>query len=391
MLTVGLSAAVWRVCRQNRKNGTWRVYNPDSATVKDICLMVVILWGSAAVTLLAVGVASVLWIVFSPVAARRLAEMPWFPSRRGAITPDDYPEGIFDIEEVSFQTADGVQLAGSYLPATARQRIGVVIFCHELGGNRSTALAFTSGLRDQGFDILTFDFRNHGASGTKPGYKPVPWATDGEAADIRAALDYCCRRDGALAGRIALFGLSRGASAAFCVAAADPRVQAAVLDSIVPTERVQLYLVRRFMHLHLPLFPQLAKLPDCLLGLLVFWANRIIQRRHHCQILRIDRAARKTRKPVLLIHGTRDSFVPLETVCTLRKRMRRRPRLWVISQARHNETVHEAGEDYARRVARFLTVHMGVHADTVSEQPEPVPAGVVVTNTSHYDSPPVAW
>lgn len=55
-----------------------------------------------------------------PRSLRAFAEMPWFPTRRTAITADDYPEGIFDAEKVSFDTADGLRLAGSYLPATAR-------------------------------------------------------------------------------------------------------------------------------------------------------------------------------------------------------------------------------------------------------------------------------
>jgi pimeloyl-ACP methyl ester carboxylesterase len=259
-----------------------------------------------------------------------------------------------------------------------------------LRGNRSTALSFTSGLRDHGFDVLTFDFRNHGESTTESGYKRLPWATCRETVDVQAPIDFFCQRDSALAGRIVLFGLSRGASAALCVAAIDPRVRAAILDGVVFTQQVQLFLIRRFMHLHLKWFPQLSRLPDCLLGLLVFWCNQIIQKRKDCRIFSINHAARRMRKPVLLIHGARDSLVPLETVYSLRKRMRSRPRLWVVAQARHNETVHEAGGAYLRRVVQFLSRHLGGPSGAAKVTSRPISTGLNAADAARRDSSPIA-
>ena len=340
--------------------------------------MIVVLWSSVVAIALTISVAVFLWMVYAPVVARGLAEMPWLPSRLPATTPDEYSEGIFEAETVSFDTEDGVRLAGTYLPTTARHRKGVIIFCHELRGTRWTALTFTGGLRDEGFDILAFDFRNHGDSTTQPGHLPIPWATTGEATDIRAAIDYCCRRDEALAGHVVLFGLSRGASAALYVAESDARVRAAVLDSIVPTEHVQLYLIKRFMQFHTRSALWFSRWPDWTLRMLTFWANRMIEWRHGRRLLRVDRAAQRMRKPVLLIHGSRDAFVPLETVGVLRKQMRSRPRLWVVPQARHNETVLEAGEGYTHRVARFLLRHLPAEPEEVRAVPEPVFAGLAM-------------
>ncbi len=353
--------------------------------------MVVFLWICAALVGLVALSIFVLWLVYAPVVARAFAEMPWFPNRRPTMTPDDYPEGIFDAEKVFFDTADGVRLAGTYLPTMADERKGVVVFCHELRGSQATALAYTSGLRDEGFDVLAFDFRDHGESQkTGPG-GPLPWATFDEAADVQAAIDFCCRREETLAGRIVLFGLSRGASVALCVAEADSRVQSVVLDSICPTERVQLYLIRRFMHLHVPACPQLSMLPDWMLSLLAFWANRIIQRQRRCRLLRVDRAARRIRKPVLLIHGGRDAIAPLETACSLRKQMRNRPRLWVVSEARHNETVYEAGEEYHCRIARFLTRHTCAPFNRVISRTKPISAVIMQENAAQCDAAPAAF
>jgi pimeloyl-ACP methyl ester carboxylesterase len=145
------------------------------------------------------------------------------------------------------------------------------------------------------------------------------------------------------------------------------------------------------MHLHVPACPQLALLPDWTLAMLAFWANCIIQRRRRCRILRVDRAARRIRKPVLLIHGGRDAIAPLETVCSLRKQLRNRPRLWVVSQARHNETVYEVGEEYHFRVARFLTRHACAPFNRVIPRTAPIGAVIMQENASQRDAAPAVF
>ncbi len=342
--------------------------------------MVLLLWCILASGILLLLLAPLLWFVYGPVVARRFVEMPWFPSGLSATTADDYPGGIFDAEEVAFAAADGVSLAGTYLPTTAAERKGVVIFCHEFRGSRWTALEFTGGLRNDGFDIFAFDFRNHGDSAVKAGYRPLPWATTWETVDVQAAIDYCCQRNAAFSGKVVLFGLSRGAATALCVAATEPRVRAAVLDSVVPTEEVQVYLIRRFMHLYLPrVLKPLSQLPDRPFRWLAFWANHIIRRSHGGAILGMTRAAQRVRKPLLLIHGCRDGFVPLATVCSLRRQMRIRPKVWVIPQARHNQTAREAGDDYHRRVVRFVGRHLETQPAPALVEPEPIRADAAPT------------
>lgn len=84
----------------------------------------------------------------------------------------------------------GKDSTATYLPTTATRSRGTVIFCHEVRESRWSALTFTGGLRDAGFDVLTFDFRNHGQSSPQPSWRPLPWATHCEAIDIRAAIDW---------------------------------------------------------------------------------------------------------------------------------------------------------------------------------------------------------
>jgi fermentation-respiration switch protein FrsA (DUF1100 family) len=67
---------------------------------------------------------------------------------------------------------------------------------------------------------------------------------------------------------------------------------------------------------------------------------------------------RKLQQPVLLIHGERDTYVPLEVAQTLRASLERRPRLWVVPHAKHNRCIDVATQRYQRRISRFFQAHL---------------------------------
>ena len=292
-----------------------------------------------------------------PVASRVFAEMPWLPA--GWCWPS--AEG----ETVRFATEDGVALEGTYLPTPSVRRKGVIAFCHELNGDRWSALRYTADLRRRGFDIFTFDFRNHGCSDRVAGYEPMPWVTINELHDVRGAIDYLCSRGDADAAGIGLMGISRGGTAALCAAAQDSRVRVLAVDGPVPTEEMQLCRARSALaHLMSPL-RLLAIVPDAVLRTPGRWIKRFVGWRGHCPLLDVDEAARHIQQPVFLIHGRHDAHVPLEAVLSLRSLMPRRARLWVVPHARHNRAITTAPDEYRRRIARFFcrTLDAAVHVD----------------------------
>ena len=65
-------------------------------------------------------------------------------------------------EEVRFQTADGLRLAGWLVPHAGAR--GNVIFCHGHGRNRGHVAALLPTLHGMGLNVLSFDFRGHGES-----------------------------------------------------------------------------------------------------------------------------------------------------------------------------------------------------------------------------------
>ena len=120
-------------------------------------------------------------------------------------------------EDVRFRTTDGLLLAGTYLRARTPTRAGVVVFCHEYLSDRWSFQPYADQLRDQGFDLFSFDFRNHGESPNDPVYKPLQWVTDHEVYDLQAALAYLrTRPDADPAGRRPAWRGAEVAAPALC-------------------------------------------------------------------------------------------------------------------------------------------------------------------------------
>ena len=290
------------------------------------------------------------WFVYVPLVIRVFSETPFLLA--------DSSQPVEGGEECEFRTADGLTLRGTYFTSPASPRLGVVVFCHELTSDRWSALRYLNDLRERGFDIFAFDFRNHGASDRQPGYGPMPWVTRFEQNDLRAALDYLAGRPDADPRGVGVLGISRGGTAALCAAADDPRIACVVTDGAFPLEEMQLHYMRRYMQIYLHFSWLLAKLPDHTLGTFCRWARLIVGWRRGCKFLHVTQMTRRLRKPVLMIHGERDTYVPVEVVQELRASLGRKPRLWVVEGAKHNRSIDVASALYRRRIARFFQVHL---------------------------------
>lgn len=294
------------------------------------------------------------WLVYVPVVARLIGETPWLPA--------EWREPLGEGEDIELFTDDGVRLSGTYLGTTGARRKGVVAFCHELNGDRWASIPYTEDLRRRGYDIFTFDFRNHGASQRTPAYEPMPWVTEYDVSDVRAVIDYLCDRPDAEPGGIGLLGVSKGGTVALCATAADPRVRTLVLDGACPTERMQLHYLRRFSKIFARFSWLITRLPDPALRTTCALARGVVGRRRHCRFVGVDRSARRIRQPVLMIHGRRDGHIPLEVIRALRDSMPCRPKLWVTPRAKHNESITLERLEYHWRIGRFFDRHLATSA-----------------------------
>jgi uncharacterized protein len=129
---------------------------------------------------------------------------------------------------VTFTTDDGVELSGRVF-GPADSTSGVVL-AHTLSGDQTKWYAFAERLANQGFRVLTFNFRGYcpgGDGGCSGGTKDV----DAAPADLRSAVDYL-RANGVQ--RVGIGGASMGGTAALLVASADPTGIPAVVTLSAP-------------------------------------------------------------------------------------------------------------------------------------------------------------
>ena len=124
--------------------------------------------------------------------------------------------------DVTITTADGVDLAGWYVPSTDG---AAVVLRHGAGSTRSDVLDQAEVLARHGYGVLMLDARGHGASGGRA--MDFGWYGD---ADIAAGTSFLAQRADVEPGRIGLVGMSMGGEEAIGAAGSDPRVRAVVAE-----------------------------------------------------------------------------------------------------------------------------------------------------------------
>jgi len=175
-----------------------------------------------------------------------------------------------------------------------------VLFCHGNGGNVGDRAPHASLLAAAGFDVLLFDYRGYGRSRGRPG-------EDATYADARAARAALLAADGVDPAHVLYLGESLGAAVALELALAHPPA-ALVLQSPFTS-------VRDMARVHYPLIPR-ALVPDAYPSL-----DRI----------------RHLRAPLLVLHGARDTIVPLIYGEALFEAAPEPKRLEVFPDAGHND------------------------------------------------------
>jgi pimeloyl-ACP methyl ester carboxylesterase len=284
---------------------------------------------------------------FGPVVGRIFELRPVFLPLR--VTPDDPGE------TVSFTTVDGLVLSGSYLQRRNRNRVGLLVFCHEYLSDRWSYLPYLDHLRDSGYDIFTFDFRNHGSSASAPDYAPLQWATDYEVRDLSAALAYLRTRPDHDPAGFGLFGVSRGGSTALVVASEAPDVWGVVTDGAFPTRGTMTTYILRWAEIYIRSQLFLAVVPHWVFAFLGRVSLRCSERRLNCRFPDIETAARRLApRPWLLIHGERDTYIGLEIARSLFDQARQPKEMWLVPGAKHNRCRECQPEAYALRIVEFL-------------------------------------
>lgn len=256
------------------------------------------------------------------------------------------PMSVFGIpfDHVRFPTSDGLTLDGWFVPDQSRNHIAdrTIIICHGAGANKGNFIWFLAPLAHQGYNVLFFDFRAHGASDGRTTTYGIR-----ERLDVLAAVDWLKRERPEQSRRIVGLGSSQGSLALALAAADDPRIDAIILDSpfVSPRELVG---------------ERTRKVPVIgpLLGTYLL-AVVSIETGTNFFAPSAEEAVRTIGpRPVLIIHGDDDFVMPPTHAQRLHDAAIGPREIW-FGPGPHSNIVTTTPHDYGRRVLDFLDRTLG--------------------------------
>lgn len=221
-------------------------------------------------------------------------------------------------EEARLVAEDGVALHAWLLPLDGAQR--TILVCNGNAGNMSYRLDRAQEMqRRLGVSVLLFDYRGYGLSEGSPDEQ-------GTYRDARAAYRYAVETHGVAPRDLVLFGESLGAAVAVQVALEKP-AGALILES------------------------PFTSIPDMARAAYPFLppVGPLIRTRYET-ILKVP----KLGLPLLVLHGERDSIVPIAQGRRVFEAAPGPKRFFAIPGAGHNDTYLAGGDAYWDALGEFL-------------------------------------
>jgi pimeloyl-ACP methyl ester carboxylesterase len=281
---------------------------------------------------------------------RIFQEKPLFVVPRG--------EKPVDAEEVELKSDDGLTLRGCYLKTSAPVRKGVILFGLEFGSNRWACRPYCEKLLEGGYDVFAIEPRNQGESDKDPNYEPLQWVTDRDVADMKVAVRYLLARPDADPKGIGLFGISKGGGTGFLVAAREPGIRCIVTDGAYGTHTTMVPYLKRWIQIYSDRKILQRVLPTWFYGLVGMIGAKKVARNRGVTYPSIEKAIGRLNRPLFMIHGEADTYIRPEMARALFERAREPRRLWVVPQARHNQALTVAGNEYHTALLGFFDTHL---------------------------------
>jgi fermentation-respiration switch protein FrsA (DUF1100 family) len=263
-------------------------------------------------------------VVRNDVRALRPARHPITAEDRGRAL-----ESLPGLLELKLNTRDGLRLAAWYAPGSHGDAI---VLAHGAWTNRAAMLDEAVRLAAHGYGVLLYDARAHGESEGDLS----TWG-DREREDVAAVVDFLAARPEVR--RIGAIGLSVGSTAVATAAAQDERLGALVLEATTPSYWVGTrWEAGRYGALKI--YPDL-------------WTCRW----YGIRVEDLDVAAalkRVSPRPVLIVAGSADPFVPQWMTDELFAAASTPKELYVVQGAGHGRYVEVAGDAYLERLVAFF-------------------------------------
>ena len=246
-------------------------------------------------------------------------------------------------ETVALTSTDGLKLKAYYLEADI-PTTQTVIIAHGYSSRAKYMAAYAKYYHETlNYNVLMPDARGHGAS--EGDYIGFGWP---ERKDYLQWIDYIIKRNGD-DSRIALHGVSMGASTVLMTSGEKlpNQVKTIIADcGYTSAKDVLSYQLKRMYHL--PSFPILQStsiLTKIRAGYSFEEASALKQ-------------VKKTKLPILYIHGEKDTFVPVEMVHELYEATPTEKELYLVPEAEHGNAYDMNPGLYEKKISTFLTDYM---------------------------------
>jgi uncharacterized protein len=237
--------------------------------------------------------------------------------------PQKYPQGAYDqahsipnLRECWITTEDSVRIHAWFAPAESAK--ATLVMSHGNAGNISHRYLVLRSLQRRGYNVLMYDYRGYGRSNGTP-------SEDGIYRDGRAAYDYVISLPNVDKNRVFLWGTSLGGAVAIDVAQYRT-VAGLILESTFTSA------------------PDVAR---------VAYPFLPVQFVMHTKLNSIQKI-KNIKIPLLIIHGSRDSIIPIRMGRSLFDAANEPKELYEIPTADHNDTFFVGGEEYFERVDHFV-------------------------------------
>jgi uncharacterized protein len=240
--------------------------------------------------------------------------------------PERYPGGFwqpasFPLEprDVWFTTADGVRLHAWHFEASPGAPL--LIWFHGNGGNLTHRAPLAAEIALRGVSVLAFDYRGYGRSEGRPGERAL-------YRDAEAVWEVSVNELGVPPERIIPYGESLGGPYAAWIAA-ERGAAAVVIENSFPSAAA----VANDLYRPIPL------------GLFLPRSLRTLDH------------LRRAGRPVLVMHGRRDTVIPYRLGVAIYEGLDGPKELFTADRAGHGEIGYGEGDRYFEAVVSFAVRH----------------------------------
>lgn len=240
-------------------------------------------------------------------------------------------------ENVTFKTKDGISLKGWFIPAQKNKDTNkTLILMHGFEMDKSEILPQTIFLA-QKYNLFYFDFRGMGESEGKTAQGLQ------EYLDCQAAIEYLKQNKPQQAQKIALYGISLGASIAAYIAAQNKNIKATILEACFYSY-IKVASKWAWRHHTLPYFPVV----------LIFLHLKRLKFKIGLEDFAPKNSVPLIECPVLQIHGQKDYLVPYKLALQLFDCLKTKKEFWLAENGGHISCYKKEPEKYQQTISKFL-------------------------------------